>query len=270
LVLDAAMGTRLVSAGLDLKSDDPSLWCLSRPDQVAAIHGRDVAAGADAVVTNTFGANRCVLARFGRAGLLESINRRAAGLARSAAGPNRFVLGSMGPTCKLENGAAAEQAIILTSEGVDALLLETFELHEAEPVLEEIVEALSGRRPVPVFVSLWKWPVDPRPAVRRLVGAGAAVVGLNCQAGAGRALAFAEELRKIANVPLLVKPGVGRRPEEAMSPADLMAVVPKLVENNVRLIGGCCGTTEEHVAAVAAGMAFHRVSFQQIRGETVR
>ena len=92
------MGTRLVSAGLDLQSDDPALWCLSHPDQVAAIHHRDVTAGADAVLTNTFGANRCLAGRFGQAGLVESINRRAVQLARSAAGPDRFVLGSMGPT----------------------------------------------------------------------------------------------------------------------------------------------------------------------------
>jgi 5-methyltetrahydrofolate--homocysteine methyltransferase len=265
LVLDAAMGTRLVSAGLDLESDDPSLWCLSHPDQVAAIHHRDVAAGADAVVTNTFGANRCLLARFGQAGLLESINRRAVGLARSAAGPHRFVLGSIGPTCTLEKGAAAEQAAILMSEGVDALVLETFQFPEAEPVLQEVIGAVTGA--VPVFVSLWKWPVVPGPAVQRLVAAGAAVLGLNCQPGARAALVFALELRRNSNVPLLVKPGVGMRPDEAMSPADLMAVVPKLIENNVRLIGGCCGTTEEHVAAVAACAPFHRVSFEHMTGE---
>jgi 5-methyltetrahydrofolate--homocysteine methyltransferase len=100
-----------------------------------------------------------------------------------------------------------------------------------------------------------------------LVAAGAAVLGLNCQPGAGAALAFAEELRRYSNVPLLVKPGVGICPDQAMSPADLMAVVPKLFENNVRLIGGCCGTTEEHVAAVAACAPFHRVSFGHMRGE---
>jgi 5-methyltetrahydrofolate--homocysteine methyltransferase len=100
-----------------------------------------------------------------------------------------------------------------------------------------------------------------------LLGAGAAVLGLNCQPGASAAVFFAEELRKTSNAPLMVKPGVGMRPDEAMSPADLMAVVPKLLENNVRLIGGCCGTTEKHVAAVANCERFHRVCFGHTTGD---
>ena len=122
-------------------------------------------AGADAVLTNTFGANRCWLARFGqvRACWNRSI-AAAVELARSAAGPDRFVMGSMGPTAGTETGAAAEQATILVDEGVDALLLETFRFPEVEPVLEEVTAAL--RRPVPVFVSLWEWPDEPRPAAQ--------------------------------------------------------------------------------------------------------
>src|SRR5262245_19691627 len=190
LVLDAAMGTRLVTDGLDITADDPVLWCLSHPKHVASIHQRDVAAGADAVLTNTFGANRYRLALLGKLKLLESINRRAVQLARSATGPHRFVLGSMGPTCKMESSAAAEQAAILVSEGVDALVLETFQFHEVEPVLQEVVGAISGA--APVFVSLCEWPVDPTLAVPRLVSAGASVLGLNCQSGANAAVAFAE------------------------------------------------------------------------------
>ena len=92
LVLDAGMGTRLLEAGLDLQIDDPTLWCLSHPEKVVAIHRRDVASGAQAILTNTFGANRAWLARFGQVGNLGPINRRAVHLARTAAGSNRFVL----------------------------------------------------------------------------------------------------------------------------------------------------------------------------------
>jgi len=265
LVLDAAMGTRLIAAGLDIKTDDPVLWCMTHPQHVASIHERDVAAGADAVFTNTFGANRCRLERLGKRKSLEAINRRAVELARSAIGPHGFVLGSMGPTCTMESGAASEQAAILVNEGVDALVLETFRFHEVEPVLQEVVGAISDA--VPVFVSLWEWPVEPRPAVRRLLSAGASVLGLNCQSGASAALAFAEALGTASDVPLLVKPGVGPAPAELMSPAELRAVVPKLLENGVRLIGGCCGTTEEHVAAVAACAPFHREPFAYTKGE---
>src|SRR5581483_10567116 len=86
ILMDAAMGTRLIARGLDLAHDDPCLWCLDRPDEVLDIHRRDVAAGADAVLTNTFGANRLTLDRLGRSADVVAINRRAVELARAAAG----------------------------------------------------------------------------------------------------------------------------------------------------------------------------------------
>jgi methionine synthase I (cobalamin-dependent) len=268
LVLDAGMGTRLIRAGLDLQNDDPALWCLSHPEAIVAIHRLDLASGADAVLTNTFSANRSWLARFGQADHVDSINRRAVELARSAAGPGRFVVGSVGPTAGKEPGAAAEQALVLVDEGVDALLLETYRLPEIESVLEEVTAALPVHEPVPVFVSLWEWPEKPRSAADRLVERGAAVLGINCQPGATAAVAFAERLGTTARVPLLVKPGVGTRPEEAMSPAELAAVVSRLMAHNVRLIGGCCGTDEHHVAAVADRVRIHRVSFRYKTGDT--
>ena len=231
--------------------------------QVAAIHRRDVAAGADAVLTNTFGANRCRLARFGRAGLLESINRRAVELARSAAGPNRFVLGSMGPTCRQENGAAAEQAVVLASEGVDAAAAGDVSISRCRTRAPG--SHRRGCRPVPVFVSLWKWPACSEPAVRRLVGAGQPSSGSTVSQGPA-ARGFAELPRNLERS-LAGEAERRQGPREAMSPADLMAVVPKLVDSNVRLIGGCCGTTEKHVAAVAACAPFHRVSFGHMTGD---
>jgi 5-methyltetrahydrofolate--homocysteine methyltransferase len=266
LVLDAGMGTRLLDAGLDLRIDDPALWCLSHSEEVVAIHRRDVASGARAIVTNTFGANRTWLARFGQVGNLGPINRRAVQLARSAAGSNRFVLGCVGPTAAAQPGAAAEQAAILSSEGVDALLLETFHFPEVETVLEEVHDTLPF--PVPLFVSLWEWPENHQLAANRLVERGAAVLGLNCQSGAPAAVAFAERLGKTSRVPLLVKPGTGSRGDTVMSPAELSAVVPTLLAHNVRLIGGCCGTDESHIAAVADCLRIHRVSFRYKTGDT--
>src|SRR3954470_1098837 len=93
LLLDAALGTRLIARGLDPARDDPALWNLDRPDDVLDLHRRDVAAGADALLTNTFGATRLTLARLGRSDAVVEINRRAVALARQAAGPDRFVLG---------------------------------------------------------------------------------------------------------------------------------------------------------------------------------
>ena len=102
---------------------------------------------------------------------------------------------------------------------------------------------------VPVFVSLWEWPDPPEPAA---VGGWSTpeqpVLGLNCQPGASAAIAFAERIGQIDERPAARE--AGRRhavPSEAMSPADLAAAVPGLLEHNVRLIGGCCGTNEQHV-----------------------
>ncbi len=98
LLLDAGMGTRLMAGGLDCGRDDPSLWCLDHPHAVAKIHHADVAAGSDALFSNTFGANRFWLDRFGRADDVATLNRRAVELAREAAGADRFVIGSIGPS----------------------------------------------------------------------------------------------------------------------------------------------------------------------------
>ncbi len=268
LALDAGMGTRLVAAGLDLRSDDPALWCLSHPDQVVAVHRRDLAGGARAILTNTFGANRSWLTRFGQVQEVGPINRRAVELARSAAGADRYVIGSVGPSVRAETGAAAEQATILIDEGVDAVLLETFRFPEVESVLEEVATALRGA--APIFVSLWEWPEQPRTAAQRLVERGAAVLGFNCGPGARAAAAFARELSQATRVPLLVKPGAGPRAEAVMSPEELAGVVPALLANHVRLIGGCCGTDERHVAAVAGCLRIHRVSLGYQTGDNWR
>jgi methionine synthase I (cobalamin-dependent) len=253
LVMDAAMGTRLLAAGLDLRNDDPVLWNLTAPDAVRELHRRDVAAGADAIVTNTFGANRAWLNKFGRSTAVAAINRRAVALARAAAGPARFVLGGIGPYVAQQPGAAAEQSAILAEAGADALLFETFEFAAIEPVLAEVTAALDA--PIPLFVSLWRWPDPPGPAARRLLELGAAVLGMNCQPGVEPALKFATALDRVVSCPLLAKPSAGADNGLELTPALFAASFPSLAEHNVRFIGGCCGTTEQHVQALAAARA---------------
>ena len=128
-------------AGARLGPGRSGLWNLTHPDDVALLHRADVAAGARAVVTNTFGANRSWLAKLGRPGSVEAINRGAVDLARQAALGRAFVLGGIGPTVAHEAGAAAHQAAVLAGCGVDAILLETFREQEIEAVLEEVVYA---------------------------------------------------------------------------------------------------------------------------------
>ena len=249
LVLDAAMGTRLVALGLDLSRDDPAFWNLSRPDAVSSIHSLDVAAGADVLLTNTFGANRLWLAAFGRDHETLSINRRACSLARAAAGPNRHVLGSIGPSAAEDPSACREQADLLAELGVDAVLFETHTFDRA-------VRSLRATGPdsqIPRLVSLVSWPDPIGDAAARLEDLGAAVLGVNCERGMARSVETARRLAQVTSLPLFVKPSAGLPGEPLDCPETFRAAIPAIVSLGVRLIGGCCGTTDAHVAAIRAG-----------------
>ncbi|MDR3632524.1 MAG: homocysteine S-methyltransferase family protein [Isosphaeraceae bacterium] len=248
VVLDAGFGTRLIALGLDLANDDPAFWNLSRPDAVLSLHGRDRAAGAAAVVTNTFGANLAWLTRWGRQDDVESINRRAVALAREAVGEHGLVFGSIGPTATSVAGAARAQAAILAASGVDALLFETHRLDQAEASLRAVRDLVT----LPVVASLVAWPEPVADSARRLSDLGAAVLGVNCVLGMVPALAAIETLARGTNLPLFVKPAAGRPGETLDSPADFARAVPRLLDFGVRLLGGCCGTTDAHVAALYA------------------
>lgn len=260
ILLDGAMGTRLIARGLKPGgNDDSALWNQTHPDAVAAIHALDIAAGADALFTNTFLAHRSNLARFGRADTVAAVNRRAVELARAAAGPDRLVIGSIGPRAAVESeggprGLVAsyqEQARALCESGVDALILETHRIRRAAAALAAIRDGAG----VPILVSLYRWPSPSRPArieraVNRLVNAGADGLGVNCVADLDMAAALAAGLRTVSAVPVLLKPSAWVSQFESTSPADFAAAVPVWLERGARLIGGCCGADESHIAAM--------------------
>jgi methionine synthase I (cobalamin-dependent) len=252
IILDAAMGTRLLAQGLDLEDDDPCLWNLKKPDAVVAIHRRDAAAGAELLVTNTFGANRHGLRRLlpgATASDLVANNRAAVVLARQAAGPERLVAGGIGPTAA-DGGAVAAQAAVLIAAGVDALLFETHRLDQAEAALEQLQTAALAPPAVPLLVSLIAWPDRPDAAVRRLTGLGAEALGANCQDGMAAALALAERLRAHTPLPLIVKPAAGRPGGPRDGPDAFTRAAGRLKAIAPVLVGGCCGTTETHLAAL--------------------
>lgn len=245
LLLDAGMGTRLIASGLDLATDNPALWNRSHPEVVAEIHRRDLAAGAAAIVTNTFGANAPTLARFGEAGNVEELIERAVRLARAAAGPDRFVIGDVGP-CP-DGHAGEDQARALAECGVDAILFEIFQPRQAL----EALERLRGRVNVPCLVSVYHWERDEARLARALLDAGAVALGFNC-VPPSTALSLLEALRRDVpeGVPLLVKPSA-QEWDEPPEPIDaFVRALPRSLELGVRLIGGCCGTTEAHIAAL--------------------
>lgn len=252
VLLDAGMGTRLIARGLDLRSDDPCLWNLDRPDEVLDVHRCDVVAGSMAVLTNTFGANRAWLARLGRRHDVEAVNRAAVALARRAVGTSGFVIGDIGPTTADERGAAAEQAAVLVEAGVDALILETFASDQAISALAELRSGLEDVS-VPVIVGLWRWPDAVEDAARRLVDAGASAIGINCRPALDAVGPIVGRLAQAVACPLLVKPGIAPDDDaDRSSPSAFAAAVPALLKLGVRLIGGCCGTTDAHIAALAA------------------
>jgi methionine synthase I (cobalamin-dependent) len=253
MVLDAGIGTRLIELGLNLVDDDPSLWSLTHAADVLALHRRDVAAGAVAVLTNTFGANRCWMSKLGREAEVEPINRRAVELARLAAGAGRWVIGDIGPAAAAQTEAAAEQAAILVDSGVDALILETYLAAPAAEVLREITRTVADAPPI--LVSLREWPAgrgDFERTARRFLDLGASVLGINCQPDIDQAVAFAQKMIRVVSCPLLAKPGVYPPGGTGSDPSLFAKAVPALLASNVRLLGGCCGTTHLHVAALAA------------------
>lgn len=250
LLLDAAMGTRLIARGLDLARDDPALWNRTHPEAVAALHRRDIAAGSDAVLTNTFGANRAWLDRCGCTDRVAALNRRAVALARAAAGPGRFVVGCLGPSAAADPVAYREQADALADAGADALILETHRADQARIGLE----TLHRRTDLPVLVSLGPGPETEKDALRRLVDLGAAALGSNCLFGMGPMLEVADRLACALDIPLIVKPSAVLPDGRSAPPESFGAAVPDLLARGVRLFGGCCGATEAHVAALRAAL----------------
>lgn len=255
IILDAGFGTRLIARGLDLAQDDPAFWNLSQPETVRAIHACDVAAGADALVANTFGANRAWLARWGRAAEVEVVNRAAVANAREAGGQGTLLFGSIGPTAAGSPDAVREQALVLADAGVDAILLETLRLDQALTSLAWARSAVA----LPILVSLVDWPALMVDSARRLADLGASVLGVNCQLGLTRALELIEDLATATPLPLLAKPGAGRPGEAGDSPEQFARAVPRLLACGVRLVGGCCGTTDAHVAALRAA-CYHQIA----------
>ncbi|HEX8789339.1 MAG TPA: bifunctional homocysteine S-methyltransferase/methylenetetrahydrofolate reductase [Polyangiaceae bacterium] len=277
LVLDGAMGTQLYERGI-LYSTCFEELNVSRPEVVGKVHDDYVRAGAQVIESNTFGATALRLERFGLQARVQELNTAGVRIARGAANATgAYVAGAIGPSGYFlgEGGqgsaedlakvkaAFAEQARALVAEGVDALMVETIrQTPELRVAVEAAVAAAEGRVPVIASVSLDE---SGRMAegtmaeeVARLAREwGADVVGVNCSDGPMAVLAAVEKMVPVG-LPVLAMPNAGlpRRVDERMvyvsTPEYFGIYARRMVRVGVRLVGGCCGTTPEHIKRIAA------------------
>ncbi|MCC7415793.1 MAG: bifunctional homocysteine S-methyltransferase/methylenetetrahydrofolate reductase [Acidobacteria bacterium] len=274
LVGDGAMGTMLYARGVFINKSFDALN-LSQPDLVAGIHRDYVAAGADLLETNTFGANRIKLAPFGLADRLRAINEEGVRLARHAAGDRVYVAGAIGPLgIRIEPWGKTgldeareyfrEQALALAGAGVDLFVLETFrDLTEIGAAIEA-VRAVSDR---PIVAQMTTEEdgntLDGTPPERfapELERRGASLIGVNCAVGPAPMLETIERMEASTALRLSAQPNAGRprdvegRNIYLCSPEYMASYARRFVQHNVRLVGGCCGTTPEHIRQIKAAL----------------
>ncbi len=279
LLCDGAMGTQLQLAGLE-SGGCGEAWNLDHPDRVEQIQRAYVNAGADCVITNTFGASRIMLERHGEARVWE-INLAGVRIARRAFDDHPgFVLGGIGPfggiLAPLGEGdpdevraAFVEQAAALVQGGVDAIIIET---QTALEELEIAVCAAQQAGPPAVIASLaydkfrdsdevrTMMGVGPERAASFLVALGVDVIAFNCGADVDIALgaSIVERLRDETDLPIMAQPNAGTPVLENLqtvyrqTPSDMAAGVPGLVAAGAGIVGGCCGSTPAHIAAFRA------------------
>src|SRR5215218_445782 len=274
LVCDGAMGTMLYAKGIFLNRSFDELN-LTKPDLVADVHQGYVRAGADVIETNTFGANRIKLGAFGLSDQVHAINEQGAKIARLAAGHAGYVAGAIGPLgIRIEPWGKTgtdeareyfrEQAAALAEGGVDLFILETFR------DLNEIMAAIDAVRSVtdlPIVAQMTTEEdgntLDGTPPERfapELEQRGATVIGVNCAVGPAPMLDTIERMAAVTKRRLSAQPNAGKprdvegRNIYLCSPEYMASYARRFILHNVRLVGGCCGTTPAHIRQMKAAV----------------
>jgi 5-methyltetrahydrofolate--homocysteine methyltransferase len=282
LVSDGAWGTLLQSAGLEV-GECAELWNLSRPEEIRAVASAYVQAGADMVLTNSFGASAPALKKYGLEDRIEAINRAAAELSIAAAAGKALVAASVGPTGELLEPLGAisaagleevfrVQIAALLAGGVRALCVETMSAVEEAACAVRAAKALDPGVDVIATMSFNSTPsgyrtmmgVDPRTAVSVLSAAGADILGSNCGQGIEKMVALAAEFRALTDKPIAIQANAGLPELVAgetvyrQTPELMARFVPDLVRAGAVIVGGCCGTRPEHIRAISEQVNYLR------------
>lgn len=275
VLTDGSWGTQIMKRGLR-PGDSPDAWNLTHPDRVEEVARAYVEAGSRVILTNTFGANRFVLGKFGLDDRVLEINAKGVEISKRAAGNRALVFASMGPSGKLLatrnvtedelRRAFEEQALAIAQAGPDAIVVETM-MDLAEARIAAVAAVGTG---LPVIACLvfdagkardrTMMGNTPEQAVEALSNAGVSGVGANCGQGIEGFIPICARMRSATDLPLWMKANAGL-PERVdgqtvyrTTPEEFASFIPALVASGANFVGGCCGTDERFVRAVGIAL----------------
>jgi 5-methyltetrahydrofolate--homocysteine methyltransferase len=278
LIADGAWGTELAKRGLEA-GETPERWNLERPNDVLAVARSYVEAGADILLTNTFGGSPLKLAKVGLEAQVGEVNRRGVELSKEAAGGKALVFASVGPTGEFMAPAGtieeaemiacfAGQVRAIAEASPDGIVIETMsDLGEAKAALRAVRE--NSNLPTVVSMTFQKGArgyatmmgVTPAQAAEELEAAHADIVGANCGAGIDDIVEVARLMRPATTLPLWFKPNAGipqlidGKTVFREAPETMVKRLADLVKAGASIVGGCCGTTPDHIRLFAARAA---------------
>jgi methionine synthase I (cobalamin-dependent) len=264
LLMDGAMGTELQRAGI-AEGECYEAWNLTHPEEVRAIHLAYANAGAEVLLTNTFQSNPDALHRRGvKREMFPAYNAAALELVRSVSARRGFVLGDIGPW----SGTPVPEtiAVLRSLAAADGILLETFSDLAAAGYVNWVSEQTCQRVPILLSLSYYRDSLgrlltqsghEPEVLARHAVAGRVAALGVNCgkDIGMDDIIEIVRRYRSVTDLPLFARPNAGTPTREGerwiypLTPQALAARLPELLEAGVCMVGGCCGTTPEHIAA---------------------